>query len=59
MSVRVPVRPDTHGPRAVRVAPAPMREVRCPRCAKKLAEGLAGTLVIVCPRCKEHLTIAQ
>ena len=60
MVVRVPVRPDARGPRAAVVAPAPpVREVRCPRCDKKLAEALAGTLVIVCPRCKERTTIAR
>lgn len=30
----------------------PLPEIRCPRCGKKLAEGIAVKLIIKCPRCK-------
>ena len=28
-------------------------KIRCPKCRKKLAEDLQGTLIVSCPRCKE------
>lgn len=36
-------------------------EIRCPYCQKKLAEGLRGTITIICPRpaCKRRVTITR
>jgi uncharacterized paraquat-inducible protein A len=53
-------RPE-EGPRFARSVEERLRasRVRCPRCDKLLAEHLHGTLIIVCPRCKERVTTTR
>jgi len=34
-------------------------DVRCPHCGKKLAEVLRGELIVVCPRCKERVSLSR
>ncbi len=34
-----------------------MKEVRCPKCNKKLAEDLEGKASFVCPRCGHYFNI--
>ncbi len=59
-AIRVrPSSPTEVGTVTARPAPAPhLVEVRCPRCAHKVADALTGTLTITCRHCKQTVTIA-
>lgn len=58
---RAPAHGQQEGLRVVPSAAERLKagQVRCPRCDKLLAEHLHGSLIIVCPRCKERVTTTR